>query len=181
MPNKLFYEPGSRVELPGGFYNIGYADLSGYSVKVIDTRFAVMEDILADNGVTADYLDGISYLENSIYVYIVTAVFEYDGVGDPLNSVIDLSSFKLVGRDYYYDFSTELNELGGINPILGGNYMFSIGSGKAIEIELLFPIDTKSGHSVTLKYLIKTNPKVLISYYPDEIYLELVQPVDYPL
>jgi hypothetical protein len=179
MPNKISYGPGARVELPGGFYNIGYADLTGYYIRAGGTRLVPMEQLLADNGATADFIDRIGYLKNCQYVYIVTAIFEYEGTGDPLNGVIDLSSFKLVGRDYYFDFNTELNELAGINPVPGGNFMFSIGSGRATEIDLLFPIDTRSGHSVSLEYLIKTDPKVLVSYYPDEIYLELEQPV-YP-
>lgn len=45
------------------------------------------------------------------YVYIVDATFWFDGDNDPLKNVVDLSSFKLVGDDYYCNFSFEANSL----------------------------------------------------------------------
>lgn len=173
MPNKIVHEAGTRVKMPAGFYNIGYSDLSGYNIKVVGTRLIKTEDVLAELGLTLNYFDQIETNENCQYVYIVTAIFDYDGEGDPTENAVDLSSFKLVGPDYYFDFDTVLNKQDGFNPKLDGNFMFSIGSGKPFKVEMPFFIDTESEWSVSPEYLAKTNPKLLISQYPDEVYLEL--------
>lgn len=176
MPNKIVHEAGTRVEMPAGFYNIGYTDLTGYNIQVVGTRLVKTEDVLAEIGSSMDYFDQIEANENCQYVYIVTAIFDYDGEGDPTENAVDLSSFKLVGPDYYYNFDTVLNKEDGFNPKLDGNFMFSIGSGKPFKVDLPFFIDTESEWSVSLEYLEKTNPKLLISTYPDEVYIELDKP-----
>ena len=176
MPNKIVHEAGTRVEMPAGYYNTGYVDLSGYNIQVVGTRLVKAEDILSELGLTKDYYDQIETNKNCQYVYIVTAVFDYDGKGDPTENAIDLSSFKLVGPDYYYNFDTVLNKQDGFNPKLKNNFMFSIGSGKPFEAELPFSIDTESEWAVSPEYLAKTNPKLLISQYPDEVYIELDTP-----
>jgi len=173
MPNKIVNEAGTRVGMPAGYYNTGYVDLSGYNIQVVGTRLAKTEDVLAEIGSSMDFFDQIEANENCQYVYIVTAIFDYDGEGDPTENAVDLSIFKLVGPDYYFNFDTMLNKQDGFNPKLQNNCMFSIGSGKPIEVELPFLIDTESEWSVSPEYLAKTNPKLLISQYPDEVYIEL--------
>lgn len=173
MPNKIVNKAGTRVEMAKGYYHIGYADLTGYYLQVESTRLVTTESLLAKYGMTMNDLERLNISPDCQYVYIVTATFDYEGEGDPTKKVVDLSSFKLVGPDYYFDFSTELNLLKGLNPKLDGNYMFAIGSGKPIEVELPFLIKTQSECAVSPEYLAKTKPKLLISTYPDEIYLEL--------
>lgn len=173
MPNKIIYEAGTRVEMVAGFYNYGYADLTGYHLQVTGTRLVKTEELLAEYGMSMDYLERMHVTQNFQYTYIVTAVFDYEGDTDPLEKVVDLSYLKVVGLDYYYDFSTEINQLKGVNTKLDGNFMFSIGSGKPIEIELPFLINTESEWSVSPEYLVNSNPKLLISAYPEEIYIEL--------
>ena len=88
-------------------------------------------------------------------------------------NVIDLSSFKLVGSDYYCNFSYEIAKIEGFNAILDGNYMFSIGSGKKIELELPFLVNSDSEWAISNDYLLSHPPKLMVSQYPYEVYLSL--------
>ena len=100
-------------------------------------------------------------------------IFWFDGDNDPLNNAVDLTSFKLVGDDYYCDFSFEVNSLAGVNPILEGNSMFSIGSGKHIELQMPFLVNSESVNGTSEKYLLSHPPKLMVSQYPYEVYVSL--------
>lgn len=173
MPNKVIYESGTRVEMPAGYYNNGYADLTGYYLEAIDSRLLKTSDFLSEYGYSMDVLENLYYSQDYQYVFLVTVTFDYEGEGDPTQKVIDLSDFKLVGLDYYFDCSVELNQLNNFNPILNGRHAFAIGSKKQIELTLPFLINTESEWSVSADYLLRSNPKLLISMYPDEVYLSL--------
>ena len=90
-----------------------------------------------------------------------------------MNNAVDLTSFKLVGDDYYCDFSFEVNSLAGVNPILEGNSMFSIGSGKRIELQMPFLVDSESVNGTSENYLLSHLPKLMVSQYPHEVYVSL--------
>lgn len=102
-----------------------------------------------------------------IVVYIVDASFYFDGENDPLDNAVDLTSFKLVGDDYYCNFSYEVNGLETVNPILlEGSSMFSIGSGKEISLKLPFLVDTGSVWGISVEYLLSHPPRLLVAQYP---------------
>lgn len=57
--------------------------------------------------------------------------------------------------------------------MLEGNSMFSIGSGKRIELELPFLVDSESVNGISEKYLLSHTPKLMVSQYPYEVYISL--------
>ncbi len=175
-PETIEYKVGEEVELVPGYYNVGYADLSGYHVKVTGARIVKMSELLAKYGCDDSFYDaaGMDAVDRQYqYAYILDAVFWFDGDNDPLANAIDLSSFKLVGSDYYCDFSYEIDKIEGFNSILNGNYMFSIGSGKKIELELPFLVNSDSEWAISTDYLLSHPPKLMVSQYPYEVYLSL--------
>ncbi len=172
-PETIEYKVGEEVELVPGYYNVGYADLSGYHVKVTGARIVKMSDLLAKYGCDDSFYAAADVSRQYQYAYILDAVFWFDGDNDPLKNSIDLSSFELVGSDYYCSFSYEINKLEGFNAILDGNFMFSIGSGKKIELELPFLINSGSVWAVSTDYLLSHPPKLMVSQYPYEVYLSL--------
>lgn len=173
QPTTLEYPSNETVELAPGYYNIGYVDLSGYYIVVTGAHIVRTEDFLLANGYDNSFYDTAEVSRKYQYIYIVDAVFYFDGDNDPLENAIDLTSFKLVGDDYYCNFSYELNALDSMNPILGGNNMFSIGSGNKIELQLPFLIDTESVWGVSLEYLFSHVPQLMVSQYPYEVYISL--------
>ena len=173
-PKTIEYKVGEEVELVPGYYNTGYADLSGYHVKVTGARIVKMSDLLAKYGYDEDdFYDAASVDRQYQHAYILNAVFWFDGDNDPLKNAVDLTSFKLVGSDYYCDFSYEINKIEGYNPILDGNSMFSIGSGKNIELELPFLVNSNSDWAISNDYLLSHPPRLMVSQYPYEVYLSL--------
>jgi len=173
LPKNSVCEFGERVEMADGYYNNGRMDLSGYYIEIIDTQIVQMESFLAVHEMTKEFLDMVGLSQSNQYLCIVTAVFDYKGTSNPIEKIIDLTSLMLVGPDYYLDYSYEVNWLEGFNPMLQGNSQFTIRNNASIEIELPFPIDTQSLNAVPINYFIKSEPKLLISTYPEEIYLEL--------
>ncbi len=178
MPETIEYQVGEAVELVPGYYNAGYADLSGYHVKVTGARIVKISDILKKYGCdeddfydTGDPFDSVD--RQYQHAYVLDAVFWFDGDNDPLANAIDLSNFKLVGSDYYCNFSYTINKIEGYNPILDGNCMFSIGSGKNIELELPFLVNSDFYWSISPDYLMSHPPKLMVSQYPYEVYLAL--------
>lgn len=172
-PTVLKYQSSEAVELRPGYYNIGYIDLSGYYINVTGARIQKMSDFLAAIGCDDSFYDAQGINRKYQYVYLVDATFWFDGDNDPLNNVVDLTSFKLVGDDYYCDFSFEVNSLAGVNPVLEGNSMFSIGSGKRIGLQMPFLVDSESVNGTSENYLLSHPPKLMVSQYPYEVYISL--------
>ncbi len=176
-PETIEYKVGETVDLMPGYYNTGYVDLSGYHVKVTGARIVKISDILEKYGCAEeDFYDApdVDRVDRQYqYAYVLDAVFWFDGDNDPLKNAIDLSNFKLVGDDYYSDFSYEINKIEGYNASLDGNCMFSIGSGKKIELELPFLVNSDSVWAVSVDYLLSHPPRLLTSQYPYEVYLSL--------
>lgn len=170
----LEYQAGESVELALGYYNTGYADLRGYYITVTDAHIVKLEEFLIANGSDDSFYEAESINRNYRYLYIVDATFWFDGENNPLDNAIDLTSFKLVGDDYYCNFSYEVNGLESVNPILlPGSSMFSIGSSREIELELPFLVDTDSVWGISEKYLLAHPPRLMVSQYPYEVYIAL--------
>lgn len=144
-----------------------------YYISVTGAHIEKMADYLAAHGSDESFYDTQDVDRTYRYVYIVDATFWFDGDNDPLKNVVDLSSFKLVGDDYYCNFSFEANSLTGVNPVLEGNSMFSIGSGKRIDLQLPFLVDSESVNGLSEKYLLSHPPKLMVSQYPYEVYISL--------
>ncbi len=173
QPTTLEYQSNEAVELVPGYYNVGYVDLSGYYIVVTGAHIARVEDFLIANGYDDSFYDAAGVNRKYQYMYIVDAVFYFDGNNNPLDGAIDLTSFKLVGDDYYCNFSYEINALNFINSVLEGNSMFSIGSGSEIELQLPFLVDSDSVWGVSLEYLLSHSPRLMVSQYPYEVYISL--------
>lgn len=170
----LEYQMGEVVELAPGYYNTGYADLRGYYIAVTGTHIVKLEDFLTEIGYENSFYEAERVSRNHQYLYIVDASFYFDGENDPLDNAVDLTSFKLVGDDYYCNFSYEVNGLESVNPILlEGSSMFSIGSGKEISLKLPFLVDTGSVWGISVEYLLSHPPRLLIAQYPYEVYISL--------
>lgn len=58
-------------------------------------------------------------------------------------------------------------------PELNGSSAFSIGSNRKFEVTIPYLINTESENGVSLEYLQKSAPKLLLTVYPKEIYLKL--------
>lgn len=173
QPVTLNYSFNEAVELVPGYYNTGYADLSGYYIIVTGSHIVKTDDYLASAGFDDSFYEDNDVARKYQYLYIVDATFYFDGEGDPLEQAVDLTSFRLVGEDYYCNFSYEINGLGEINPILGENSMFSIGSGKTIELHLPFLVESGFPWGVSVDDLLADPPKLMVSEYPYEVYISL--------
>ena len=177
-PKTIEYQVGEDVDLVPGYYNTGYVDLSGYHLKVTGAHIVKISDILKKYGCDEDDFYDTGDVFNSVskkyqYAYVLDAVFWFDGDNDPLANAVDLSNFRLVGDDYYCNFSYEIDKIEGYNSILNGNYMFSIGSGKKIELELPFLVNSDSDWAISNDYLLSHPPRLMVSQYPYEVYLSL--------
>lgn len=173
VPKKIVYPAGTPVELREGFYNVGHADLRGYYVRVDDSYVLSIDTVLEESGLEKDYLDQIGMSKTIADIFIIEATFSFEGKNNPLDNAIDLSSFRLVGPDYYVFFNTDINMMKNFNPTLQGNYMFSIGSGKEIKLRLPFEIENRGTEKFTADYVLSSNPMLLVSQYPEEVYIEL--------
>lgn len=173
-PITLEHQAGEVVALMPGYYNTGYVDLRGYYITVTGAHFVKLENFLLENGYDNSFYETEQVNHNYQYLYIVDATFHFDGENNPLDNAVDLTSFKLVGNDYYCNFSYEVNGLETVNSVLlQGSSSFSIGSGREIELELPFLVDTDSVWGISPEYLLTHPPWLMVSQYPYEIYISL--------
>lgn len=167
------YAENCDVPLTSGFYNRGYLKQEGYYANVTSTVFCRVDELCSLGIVTQVEQQRIQAATDKQWIIIVSANFHFEGSNDPLEGVIDLSDYRIVGTDYYFNCSTELNELQVFNKFLSGNSAFSIASGKTIHVELPFLIDTDSVHGVTPDHITAHGAKLLLSIYPVEAYVTL--------
>lgn len=177
------YEAGTNVELSGAMYYIDYADLTGYHMSVTGAELVKTADFLAGYGMTVEDLAALSAPGDSTdysrygYVYLVTAAFENDNwAGEQAYSVL-LDNFLLVGLDYYIFPSGTINQIPDFNKDLDGASAFSIASGRTLEITLPYLIDTESERALSPEYLLQSQSKLLLTFYPTESYLKLPEPI----
>ena len=88
-------------------------------------------------------------------------------------SPINLAEFQVVGPDYTLAAVPELNQLEGFNEVLQGQSLFAITSGKPVEVDIPFFINTGFETGITLDYINQSNPGLLVTYYPEEKVISL--------
>ena len=174
------YAAGETVDLVASDYPSGWADLTGYHMKVTGARLVNTVDLLRENGYDESFFDMTDYSDDYALVVLVDTVFWYDGEDDPKEKPVDLTNFRLVGADWSYWYSWEINELGFLNPVLNGGSVFAIVSGKELALTLPFIIREDAGGllnksigGVSAEDILKSPPRLLTAEYPTEVYAEL--------
>lgn len=172
-PEVIEYSENCEVPLTSGYYNRGYLKQDGYYAKITGTVLCRVDELNRRGIITLEEQELIQTISEGTWIIIVSADFHFEGDGDPLEGVIDLSDYQIVGPDYYLNCCTELNELSIFNKFLSGNSAFSIASGRTIQVEIPFLVNTDSVHSVDANYIQNNDVKILLSRYPVETYVRL--------
>lgn len=173
LPQTAMHNMDEVVAIPSGFYNQGYTDMRGYFMEVKDCKLIRLADLSSEGYIQQNEIPLLPHTDSCEYVMLIKAVFHFEGNGDPLKGVIDLSNFSVVGSDYYMNYSSEFNELALFNKFLNGSSQFSIASGKHIEVILPFLIPGESPWRIEPEYIIGDNISLLFSRYPSEEYINL--------
>lgn len=174
------YAAGETVDLVASDYPSGWADLTGYHMKVTGARLVNTIDLLRENGYDESFFDTTDYSDEYALVVLVDTVFWYDGADDPKEKPIDLTNLRLVGADWDCWYCWEIEELGFLNPVLEGGSVFAIVSGKELALTLPFILKTDPGGffdtsigGVSADDILKSPPRLLLAEYPTEVYAEL--------
>lgn len=174
------YAAGEPVDLVASDFPSGWADLTGYHMKVTGARLVNTIDLLRGNGYDESFFDTTDYSDEYALVILVDTVFWYDGAEDPKEKPIDLTNLRLVGADWDCWYCWEIEELGFLNPVLEGGSIFAIVSGKELALTLPFILKTDPGGffdtsigGVTAKDILKSPPRLLLAEYPTEVYAAL--------
>lgn len=174
------YAAGETVDLVASDFPSGWADLTGYHMKVTGARLVNTIDLLRENGYDESFFDTTDYSDEYALVVLVDTVFWYDGADDPKEKPIDLTNLRLVGADWDCWYCWEIEELGFLNPVLEGGSVFAIVSGKELALTLPFILKTDPGGffdtsigGVTAKDILKSPPRLLLAEYPTEVYAAL--------
>jgi hypothetical protein len=175
-PSVQEYSMGQEILLPPGFYNRGYLDQSGYQVQVTDCALCRVNELAERGYISHEEQKTIQHLTDDELIIIVSARFRFEGDGDPLNGIIDMSDYQVVGPDYYINCSTILNETGLFNKFLSGSSAFSIASGRNVDVQIPFIVDTTSVHALDKEFIFDNGIKLLLSRYPVELYVKLELP-----
>ncbi len=179
---RVEYEEGSEVELPNAAYYVDTADLTGYHMKITDTKLMKTADFLAQYGMTAEDLktyfpEDDTVCEDYGLIYLVAAEFTNDRWAEPSDYSLILDNFLLVGTDYYVQPATgSIGQIPGFNPELEGASAFSIGSSRVFTVTIPYLLDTESESRISLDYFLASHPRLLLTVYPEERYLELPEP-----
>lgn len=181
----VLYDESMEVALPSEwYYYSGHEALSGYYMRVLQTELVSMDTFLAEHDITLEELNELSpfgpdpHFSDYGYIYIITAEFGNRDFANNADYHIELDNFLLVGADYWIAPSTEqINRLPSFNEELGGSSAFGIASDHEVMFQIPYLIDTRSESSLSIDYLLSSSPKLLVGYYPDEIYIELPAPV----
>ncbi len=173
LPQTANHNMHEVVAIPSGYYNQGYVDMSGYFMEVRGCNLIRLTDLSSEGFIQQNEMPLVPHTDSCEYVLLVTAVFHFEGTGDPLEGVIDLSNFSVVGSDYYINYSSEFNELALLNKFLNGSSQFSIASSKNIEVILPFLIPGESPWKIEPEYIKNDDISLLFSRYPQEEYIDL--------
>lgn len=180
------YAAGETVDLVASDYPSGYADLTGYHMRLTGARLVRTVDLLEDNGYDTTFFDTVDYGEDYALVLLVDAIFWFDGEGDPASNPVNLTNLRLVGNNWSYWYSTEINNLGFLNPALKkGSNAFAITSGRELELTLPFIVREEAGGlfdksigGISTKDILKSPPRILAAEYPTQVYVELPEIVE---
>lgn len=173
LPKTAMHNMDEVVAIPSGFYNQGYTDMSGYFMEVKDCKLIKLADLSLEGYIPQNEIPLLPHTDSCEYVMLIKTVFHFEGKGDPLKGVIDLSNFSVVGSDYYINYSSEFNELALLNKFLNGSSQFSIASGKHIEVILPFLIPGESPWRIEPEYILNDDIVLLFSRYPSEECIKL--------
>lgn len=170
-----------RIELQDTMFFNGYAELSGYSMEVLDFTISHTAEFLEKYNVSRDetivqgsvqlYWDE-EYCERYDHIAIVTCRSRRDSseATDP----VMLNNFLLVGGDFYlYPSFDTLGHIAGFNEELNGAEGFVLLPDCEVTVQIPYLIDTKSDQAISLRHVEKSYLKLLISLYPEEVYLGL--------
>lgn len=174
------YAAGETVDLVASDFPSGWADLTGYHMKVTGARLVNTIDFLRENGYDESFFDTTDNSDEYALVVLVDTVFWYDGADDPKEKPIDLTNLRLVGADWDCWYCWEIEELGFLNPVLEGGSVFAIVSGKELALTLPFILKTDPGGffdtsigGVSAEDILKSPPRLLLAEYPTEVYAAL--------
>ena len=180
----VVYENETLVDMPDAYYYIyGKKDLSTYQIRITGTKLVPTETILADNKMTwADLASMGDKSEDEYkkygYVYFITAQFNNTTWENAeQQDLISLDDLVLVGPDYWVFAATrDINLIPGVNPEMYGADSFGIGREGTVEINIPYLLQGESIDSNQMKHFLKYSPRLLVSSYPDMIYLDLPAP-----
>ena len=180
--NTVIYEEGAEVSLPGEYYYLfGYQGLSGYYMRVEKTELVPLSSLLEQYGLSYDELAARSgsweWVDERDAVFIVTASFGNRDFAGNGRYQIDFRYFPLVGEDYVITPATDT--VGGIpafNEEQNGRSFFGIKSDRVVTLRIPYLIDVATKSAISADDLLSSPPRLLIGYYPDEVYLELPAP-----
>ena len=182
---KTVYNEGAEVPFPAeNYYFSGYKNLKGYYLRIEKTELIPLESLLSQYDMSLDDLIKLAYpgmedkVDLSIYglLYIVTASFWNLDFSNNQDYMINFMDHPLVGPDYL--INPDINGILAItefNEELDG-FMFGIKSDRVMTFRIPYLIDTGSEASLTVDYLLSSDPKLLVGFYPEEIYLALPEP-----
>lgn len=182
MADVMVYDVGSEIALPDASYYWDAADLEGYHMCVTETEIVNTESFLARYDMTLEELKELSADEAASFddeklVYMVTVKFWNTKWNEESDVTILLDNFVLIGSDFYVLPATNsINRIVGFNSELNGASSFSIQSDRVFEVVLPYLIDTESETAVSLDDLLDSELKLLITVYPEELYLKLPSP-----
>lgn len=180
---KIVYDEGTNIDLSNATYYIDVADLTGYNMQVTSTEIMKTADFLAQYDLNVADLallsgDNDTKYEDFELIYLVTVEFGNEKWMDKPEYSIILDNFLLVGLDYYVVPATRsINLISGFNSELGGSAAFSICSNRKFQVTIPYLIDTESENGISFKHLQKFPPKLLITVYPKESYIELPEAI----
>ena len=181
---RVVYAENAEVVLPNEMYYIDYADLSGYSINVTETELLDLDLFLAQYNISRQDLQSLSEIASLTdftrygYVYLITVEFYNSNWNKESTGIVLLDNFLLVGPDYYVWPNTEaINCISGFNPELNGSASFALVSDRVLKIQIPYLIDTETEYAISPSYLLESEPKLLLGFYPEEIYLELPEPL----
>ena len=175
---------GSYVEMPSEYYYFsGYEALRGYYMQVTKTELIPTRTLLSEYDMTLSELEEMSTfgrdtdLSDYEYIYIITAKFGNRDYENNAEYHIEFDDFLLVGPDYCISANTDgINAIPAFNEELNGATGFGISSDREMTFRIAYLIDTRSESALSIDYLLLSSPKLLVGYYPDEVYIELPTP-----
>ncbi len=172
FPTRVLYDRNEPVPLTNGHYYFTSYDWEGYSVAVTGSRFVKTADFLETYHVTDDFIED-HHLQptahgNHEYVLLVSAVFSFSGENAQEKDPIYLDEFEIVGPDFVLQTVVDFFSLPEFNPVLQGHSSFAIVSGKPLEVEIPYFIDTDFETGLSPEYVESSGARLVVTYYPEE-------------
>lgn len=172
MPEIVHYPAQTPVAFGSNYISKSDIQSEGYSIEVVHSEIQRTDELLEGIGEDFRYLDQFYYKgEDYEYIYLVEVELTYTAGENQKKESVNLQPLKLVGSDYYLDFSEEISPF--LNPILEDRTEIALVDSKSFRLILPFLIDTKSAYGMELDYIQRKPPDLLIVQYPQEIYIDL--------